>query len=70
MRAKREPAYQIRKTIYRNREGYLICGGGHGMFGCRIFTETRESAERIRDKKRAGEEILLSDFGFRAGRDE
>ena len=57
-------ALQIRRTVYRNREGFLICGRCEhsGIFGTRIFTLTRPSAERIRDKVKVGQEITTADF--------
>lgn len=56
---------QIRKTVYRGRKGFLICGRAKvnpGVFGTQIFTETRVIAERIRDKVNRGERTTLEDF--------
>lgn len=55
-------ALQIRKHTYRDRDGFLICGKDLKGRSLRIFTETRASAEVIRQKKRAGKEIVLEDF--------
>lgn len=53
---------QIRHAVYRDRQGFLICGKDSISRDIRIFTETRASAERIRTKVKAGEQIVLADF--------
>lgn len=57
----RKRPLQIRRAIYRGQPGFLIIGGP-GLYGVRIFTLTRSSAERIRDKVRRGEQTTLDDF--------
>lgn len=44
---------QIRKTVYHDRPGFLICGGGHGIFGLRVFTPSRRKAELLKQAYRA-----------------
>jgi hypothetical protein len=54
---------QIRKATYRGKPGFHIEGRvTPGDFMTRVFTESRESAERIKAKLRAGEEIKTEDF--------
>jgi len=56
-----KPGLQIRRTT-RGNGGFLIVGPGRGIFSTSIFTHTRASAERIRDKVRRGEDITHADF--------
>lgn len=61
---------RIRKHTYRDREGWLIYGrpkNGGGIFGVKIFTESRASAELLRAKVKANEETTIMDFGPRPG---
>ena len=54
---------QIRRKTYRGIEGWLICGRPLGSLkAVSIFTHSRKSAERIRDKVREGKEIGMEDF--------
>ena len=54
---------QIRTAVYRGQEGFTISGAKPGSTQrVKIFTKTRNSAERIRDKVKAGQEIELADF--------
>lgn len=56
---------QIRKTIHRDVEGYLIVGRPKvtkQVFPVRIFVVRRETAERMRDKLNAGGRIEMADF--------
>jgi hypothetical protein len=39
---------QIRRTVYRDKPGFLICGGGRGIFGLRVFTPSRHRAELLK----------------------
>jgi hypothetical protein len=60
-------ALQIRRQVYRNREGFLICGRSKNhptSFPIRIFTETRISAEHIRAKINRGEQTTTEDFHY------
>jgi hypothetical protein len=52
----------IRPSTYRGRNGYLISGRDGRGRQVSIFTVTRASAERIRDKVRAGRRVELDDF--------
>lgn len=53
-------AFQIRKTIYRDKPGFLIVGPR-----ARVFAETRAAAEHIRDKLKAGLSITTFDFHYK-----
>lgn len=53
---------QIRKSTYRSKPGFTISGLSPKGHHVKIFTETRSSAEHIRDKVKRGEEIELGDF--------
>ena len=53
---------QIRRKTYRGDDGFLICGRDGLGRSVSVFTLTRTSAERIRDKVRAGEQIEGADF--------
>lgn len=55
---------QIRKHTYRGTDGFLVCGKPPGarIRRVRIFTETRSSAERIKRKVKAGQDIGVEDF--------
>lgn len=55
---------QIRKTTYRNQEGYLICGRNQysGVFGTRVFALTRGIAEHLRNKLNKNQELRVSDW--------
>ena len=57
-------ALQIRKHVYRNRQGFLICGRGRhsGIFGTQVFTEDRGCAERMRAKLNRGEHLTVQDW--------
>jgi len=57
---------QIRAHVYRDRVGFLICGRDAIGRSVRIFTETRVSAEHIRDKVKRGEQTELADFSYGA----
>jgi hypothetical protein len=56
------PRIQIRRRSYRGRDGWLICGTDPYMRRVSIFTETRTSAETIRDAVKAGRETTLEMF--------
>lgn len=51
----------IRKSNYRNQEGFLICGS-YEHRGVAVFTKTRTSAELIKQKLLAKEELKVEDF--------
>ena len=51
----------IRRTN-RGGGGFMVTGSGSNGFGTRILTHTRTSAEVMRDKLYAGQEIELEDF--------
>ena len=54
---------QIRRKVYKGKDGWLICGRPkNSLRAVSIFTHTRRSAERIRDKVRQDEQINLEDF--------
>ena len=54
---------QIRRKTYRGKEGWLICGRPLGSLkAVSIFTHSRKSAERIRDKVKQGKQIEPEDF--------
>lgn len=57
-----EMTIQIRKYNYHGDEGFLICGTDSRGRKPKVFTLTRNSAERIREKLKAGVEIGLEDF--------
>ena len=53
----------IRVSTYRGVNGFLVYGIGGGAWPKpRVFTETRESAEKIKARLKAGEDITLEDF--------
>lgn len=55
----------IRPSTYRGKQGYKISGrrpGQEGGWSVSIFTETRESAVKIKAKVKAGEPIEASDW--------
>ena len=52
----------IRKSTYRGRAGFLICGTDPLGRRISIFTRTRESAERIKVKVIKGQEVTVEDF--------
>lgn len=54
---------QIRESTYRGEDGFLICGRDAYGRRAKVFTTTRASAEHIRRKLKAGEEIGVEDFG-------
>ena len=54
---------QIRRMTYRGKDGWLICGRPLGSLrAVSIFTHSRKSAEKIRDKAREGKRIETEDF--------
>ena len=56
---------QVRKGNYRGEDGFIISGhrtGQQGGWSVKIFTRTRESAEIIRKRVNAGEEIQKEDW--------
>lgn len=55
---------RITATIYRRRPGFLISGRDTSNCRISIFAETRESAEYIRSKVKAGQEITFKDFSY------
>lgn len=59
----------IRAKNWRGRDGFLIYGIGGGGFGTSIFTQTRASAERIREREYAGQEITAEDWALPDGAD-
>lgn len=57
---------QVRAYTYRGRAGWRISGRPPGdNRAVSIFTVTRESADHIARKVRAGESIDLADFGYK-----
>jgi hypothetical protein len=52
----------VRPSTYRRKPGFTIREYIDGRPRSVIFTETRTSAERIRAKLHADEEIALADF--------
>jgi len=52
-------ALQIRQSTYRNQEGFTVTGRvtPDQSWPVSIFTRSRVSAEKIRDRIKAGEEI-------------
>lgn len=52
----------IRKTVYRGNPGFLVMRTGQGMFGERIFVQSRSAAEKIKEKLKNGIEIILEDY--------
>lgn len=61
---------QIRRKRYRGKYGWLVLGYAKRQRGepfadwwhVSIFTETRTSAEKIRKRVKAGEDVQLADF--------
>lgn len=53
---------RIRAATYRGRQGFVVYGKGGGTFGVSIFTGTRASAERIRDRLARGLDVRSSDY--------
>lgn len=53
---------RITAKRYRGKEGFLISGKDRRGRKVSIFTATKFSAERIREKKRAGLTITIEDF--------
>ena len=53
---------QIRRRTAKSPVGFLIVGRDSYGRSVKIFTLSRVSAEKIRDKVRAGEIIELADF--------
>lgn len=56
---------QIRRHVYRDREGWLICGRNQysGIFGTQVFIiGARADAERVRAKLNRGEQLTVDDF--------
>lgn len=53
---------RIATHTYRRVPGFLVMMCGHAWRRDRIFTHTRTSAERIKAKMLAGEEVTLKDF--------
>jgi len=41
-------ALQIRRTVYRGKQGFLLCGRSPGQGSCKIFDTDRTLLERIR----------------------
>lgn len=59
---------QIRRNTYRGRDGFTVSGQARGTFPVRIFAETREAAEHIREMVRRDLDFELVDFeGHDAG---
>jgi hypothetical protein len=54
----------IRESSYRGRQGFLILGrDASGQWpGCKMFTDTRSSADHIKRKLLAGERVETEDF--------
>ena len=52
----------IRPTKFRGEVGYLVCGRDTKHRRVSIFTATMGSAEHIRQRVKAGQEITYSDF--------
>jgi hypothetical protein len=59
-------SFQVRRSTYRHREGFLIIGCGQGYYNTKIFTNTRASAEHIRAQLRLDERymVTLADFAI------
>lgn len=56
---------QVRQSTYRGKAGFSITGRPNGQVGgwpVKIFTLTRDSADRIAAKVRQGQDIGLADF--------
>ena len=54
--------YTIRPAWYRGQAGFTIRGKGPGLFGTKVFTLSRSSAEHIKRKLLAGKSIEVPDF--------
>jgi len=52
----------IREHTYRGKDGFLICGKNARGTKVSIFTVTRSSAERIKEKVKRFENITVKDF--------
>ena len=44
----------IKPSVYRGRAGFLLYGRGPGLFGTRVWAETRAEAELARENIKAG----------------
>lgn len=62
----RKPYFQIRKHVYRHREGFLILNCGSQGWGERIFVESRVVAEHIKEKLMRGENLTMADYEITA----
>lgn len=38
----------IRESVYRGRPGFLVHGGGRGIYATRIFVRSRAGAEAVK----------------------
>lgn len=52
----------IRRHRYQGKEGWRVYGIGGNGWPTSIFTESRTSAEKIRERLYAGEEIEREDW--------
>ncbi|HXM59175.1 MAG TPA: hypothetical protein VOB72_27510 [Candidatus Dormibacteraeota bacterium] len=59
----------IRPTTYRGEDGFLVYGRDGAGSKVSIFTTTRGSAERIRERVKAGEQTTAEDFEPREAAD-
>jgi hypothetical protein len=59
---KKKARIRIAPGTYRNRQGFNISGTDLRGRSVRIFTESRASAEHIRERIRDGHAICVEDF--------
>lgn len=56
-----EKRIRIRPYVYRGEQGFLV-SSGRAPFGISIFTWSRDSAEHIKAKVKAGQQTNLQDY--------
>jgi hypothetical protein len=63
MKAQQPMRLSVRATVYHGQDGYLLYGGGRGIYGTKIFCCTRAEAERIKADIKAGREVRFDSEG-------
>jgi hypothetical protein len=52
----------VRRSVYRNKNGFIVTGRDDQGRHISIFAETYEVAQHIADKVRRGEQTTVADF--------